>query len=57
MSSTQVATENATETPRAECSIIFGTGVGGDYGSFASFSDPDGNGWLVQEIETRAPGR
>ena len=28
-----------------------------DYGSFASFSDPDGNGWLVQEIKTRAPGR
>ena len=21
-----------------------------DYGSFASFSDPDGNGWLVQEV-------
>jgi catechol 2,3-dioxygenase-like lactoylglutathione lyase family enzyme len=28
-----------------------------DYGSFASFSDPDGNGWLLQEIRTRAPGR
>ena len=28
-----------------------------DYGSFASFSDPDGNGWLVQEIKVRAPGR
>jgi catechol 2,3-dioxygenase-like lactoylglutathione lyase family enzyme len=28
-----------------------------DYGSFASFSDPDGNGWLLQEINTRAPGR
>jgi catechol 2,3-dioxygenase-like lactoylglutathione lyase family enzyme len=28
-----------------------------DYGSFASFSDPDGNGWLLQEIKTRAPGR
>jgi catechol 2,3-dioxygenase-like lactoylglutathione lyase family enzyme len=27
------------------------------YGSFASFSDPDGNGWLVQEVTTRAPGR
>jgi predicted enzyme related to lactoylglutathione lyase len=22
-----------------------------DYGSFASFSDPDGNGWLVQEVK------
>jgi catechol 2,3-dioxygenase-like lactoylglutathione lyase family enzyme len=28
-----------------------------DYGSFASFSDPDGNSWLLQEIKTRAPGR
>jgi predicted enzyme related to lactoylglutathione lyase len=29
----------------------------GDYGSFASFSDPDGNRWMVQEVKTRAPGR
>ncbi|MFD0526983.1 hypothetical protein [Kitasatospora arboriphila] len=28
-----------------------------DYGSFASFGDPDGNGWLLQEIRTRLPGR
>jgi catechol 2,3-dioxygenase-like lactoylglutathione lyase family enzyme len=28
-----------------------------DYGSFAAFSDPDGNGWLLQEIRTRRPGR
>jgi catechol 2,3-dioxygenase-like lactoylglutathione lyase family enzyme len=27
------------------------------YNSFASFSDPDGNGWLIQEIKQRAPGR
>ncbi len=27
------------------------------YGSFLSFSDPDGNVWLVQEITTRLPGR
>jgi catechol 2,3-dioxygenase-like lactoylglutathione lyase family enzyme len=27
------------------------------YGSFASFSDPDGNGWLLQEITERLPGR
>jgi catechol 2,3-dioxygenase-like lactoylglutathione lyase family enzyme len=27
------------------------------YYSFASFSDPDGNGWLLQEITTRLPGR
>ncbi|HUB98266.1 MAG TPA: VOC family protein [Solirubrobacterales bacterium] len=29
----------------------------GDYGSFASFSDPDGNTWMLQEIKVRAPGR
>ncbi len=29
----------------------------GTYTSFASFSDPDGNGWLLQEITTRLPGR
>lgn len=27
------------------------------YRSFANFSDPDGNGWLLQEITTRLPGR
>jgi catechol 2,3-dioxygenase-like lactoylglutathione lyase family enzyme len=27
------------------------------YGSFISFSDPDGNEWFVQEITTRLPGR
>jgi len=27
------------------------------YVSFATFSDPDGNGWLLQEINTRLPGR
>ena len=27
------------------------------YGSFVSFSDPDGNSWLLQEITTRLPGR
>jgi catechol 2,3-dioxygenase-like lactoylglutathione lyase family enzyme len=29
----------------------------GSYGSFATFSDPDGNGWLLQEVTTRLPGR
>ena len=44
---------NALENPR----------VGGrdpegrSYYSFASFEDPDGNGWLLQEITTRLPGR
>jgi len=27
------------------------------YSTFATFSDPDGNGWLLQEITTRLPGR
>jgi len=44
---------NAVENPR----------VGGrdpqgrSYFSFASFEDPDGNSWLLQEIQTRLPGR
>jgi catechol 2,3-dioxygenase-like lactoylglutathione lyase family enzyme len=29
----------------------------GSYRSFATFSDPDDNGWLLQEITTRLPGR
>jgi hypothetical protein len=27
------------------------------YSSFVTFTDPDGNGWLLQEITTRLPGR
>lgn len=27
------------------------------YSSFVTFSDPDGNGWLVQQVTTRLPGR
>jgi catechol 2,3-dioxygenase-like lactoylglutathione lyase family enzyme len=30
---------------------------GRSYFAYASFSDPDGNGWLLQEITTRLPGR
>jgi catechol 2,3-dioxygenase-like lactoylglutathione lyase family enzyme len=30
---------------------------GKSYSSWASFSDPDGNGWLLQEVKTRLPGR
>ena len=30
---------------------------GQSYRSWASFNDPDGNGWLLQEIKTRLPGR
>lgn len=30
---------------------------GASYNSWASFSDPDGNGWVLQEIKARLPGR
>jgi hypothetical protein len=30
---------------------------GRSYASFASFSDPDGNGWVLQEVQVRLPGR
>ena len=30
---------------------------GRSYSSWASFNDPDGNGWMIQEIKTRLPGR
>jgi catechol 2,3-dioxygenase-like lactoylglutathione lyase family enzyme len=30
---------------------------GASYRSWASFSDPDGNTWLLQEIQMRLPGR
>jgi len=45
------------------CRFPGGTRVSGphpeqlSYGSFASFSDPDGNGWVLQEVTTRLPGR
>jgi hypothetical protein len=27
------------------------------YQSYASFSDPDGNAWVLQEVQQRLPGR
>ena len=44
---------NAVENPRASGRDPQGR----SYYSFASFKDPDGNGWLLQEIQTRLPGR
>lgn len=51
----------------AEVSDVFHLGPGGrlggpdpqrrSYASFAAFSDPDGNAWLLQEITQRLPGR
>jgi catechol 2,3-dioxygenase-like lactoylglutathione lyase family enzyme len=33
------------------------TANGGSYSTYASFDDPDGNGWLLQQITGRLPGR
>ena len=44
---------SATENPR----VSGRDPEGRSYYSFASFEDPDGNGWLLQEIRTRLPGR
>ena len=44
---------NAVENPR----VAGRDPQGRSYYSFASFEDPDGNGWLLQEITTRLPGR
>jgi catechol 2,3-dioxygenase-like lactoylglutathione lyase family enzyme len=44
---------NAVEKPR----VAGPDPQGRSYYSFASFEDPDGNGWLLQEIQKRLPGR
>ena len=44
---------NAVENPR----VAGRDPEGRTYFSFASFEDPDGNRWLLQEITTRLPGR
>ena len=44
---------NSTQNPR----VIGRDPEGRSYFSFASFEDPDGNSWLLQEITTRLPGR
>src|SRR5215510_11465854 len=44
---------NALENPR----VVGRDPEGRSYFSFASFEDPDGNRWLLQEITTRLPGR
>ena len=61
------AARNALVAAGVEVSELFHIGPGGpesglgperrSYFSRASFSDPDGNNWLVQEITTRLPGR
>ena len=38
--------------------VVPGRAPGGQtYGTYATFSDPDGNSWLLQEVTTRLPGR
>lgn len=51
-------------TPGAQFQPAGGNGRAGgpapdhlSYSSFATFSDPDGNGWLLQEVRSRLPGR
>jgi catechol 2,3-dioxygenase-like lactoylglutathione lyase family enzyme len=50
-------------TPGAQFEIEGGGRISGPapehvtYGSFATFRDPDGNGWLFQEVTTRLRGR
>jgi predicted enzyme related to lactoylglutathione lyase len=61
------AARNALVAAGVEVSEIFHVGPGGrvsgpdperrSYSTRASFSDPDGNNWLLQEVTTRLPGR
>jgi catechol 2,3-dioxygenase-like lactoylglutathione lyase family enzyme len=64
---TDIEAARAELTGRVEVSESFHFGAEGqipglhperaDYGTYLSFSDPDGNGWLIQEVRERAPGR
>ncbi len=52
------------ENPGAQFDAGIATGVAdgpapdhASYGSYAAFSDPDGNRWLLQEVTVRLPGR
>jgi len=58
---------NVSEVFHFEHDLLHVTGTNGrlagphperrSYGSWASFSDPDGNGWVMQEVGARLPGR
>ena len=51
-------TMSGSGTARARSSAPAGPRpIATSYGSFATFSDPDGNGWVFQEVTTRLPGR
>jgi len=44
--------------PEGASGRVAGAGPdGGSYSTFVTFSDPDGNSWLLQEVTTRLPGR
>ena len=52
------STPGAQFQPEGEGNRVKGLAAGHtSYGSFATFSDPDGNRWLLQEVTTRLPGR
>ena len=52
------ATPGAQFQPEGSSGRVSGRAAGdGSYSTFATFSDPDGNGWLLQEVTTRLPGR
>jgi catechol 2,3-dioxygenase-like lactoylglutathione lyase family enzyme len=52
------ATPGAQFQPGGASGRVAGPAPGNaSYSSFATFSDPDGNGWLLQEVTTRLPGR
>jgi hypothetical protein len=63
-----VAARNELVERGVDVSEVFHRGVGEEarsgpdperrsYSSYATFSDPDGNGWLIQEVTSRLPGR
>jgi hypothetical protein len=52
------ATPGAQFRPNGASGRVGGPAAGhASYGSFATFNDPDGNGWLLQEVRARLPGR
>ena len=62
--SARPSTTKATCTPGRTSRICSGAAASavvdperGSYRSYASFNDPDGNGWLLQEVTARLPGR
>ena len=60
MASTKLGSDSSMQTPEKSTYEGRPPGVespGRSYLAYASFSDPGGNGWLLQEITTRLPRR